>query len=236
MKKVILRLFLAISVITVMALGVIGQDRGILGNQDVIEMSKAGLAPAVIVSKIKTSRGNFTTDLESLKALTEAGVSDQVIAIMIEQQSAEEAPKPETRYSEVDAEVGSFDEIRGKKKVFLVVPDLNARKIIVEGLSKINDLQIVQSREEADFAMMFLTERVDMGSNSFLKTNTNIVFVGELRVYTYLPPKPGESNGRVRYVWQTRKNQDWSGGLTFSRHPAKNAVNEFVSSFKKLNR
>lgn len=229
-------IILALIIVLGLTFNVEAQDKKPISNSDVIEMSKAGLAPAVIISKIRTSRGSFDTELEALKALTDAGVSDQVIAAMIDHQSAEEKPKAEIKYSEVDSELGSFDEIRGKTRVFLVIPDLDARKIVVEGLGKIKGLQIVQSREEADFAMMYVSERVDMGSNAFLNTNTNVVFVGELRVYTYLPPRPGEENGRVRYVWQTRKRQDWSGGLSFNRHPAKNAINEFASSFKKLNR
>ena len=236
MKNLLINSLLSLFLVVACNTATFTQEASLLSNADVVEMSNAGLAPAVIISKIRTSRGKFKTDLESLKALTESGVSEQVIAAMIEKQSVEETPKAEIKYSDVDPEFGSLEEIRGMNKVFLAVPDLNARKIIVEGLTKIKGLRIVQNREEADFAMMFLSERVDMGSNSFLKTNTNVVFLGELRAYTYLPPKPGEENGRVRYVWQTRKSQDWSGGLTFNRHPAKNAVNEFVNSFKKLNR
>ena len=54
-----------------------------LGNQDVLQMLKAGLAPEIIVTKIKTSVSKFDTSPASLEGLKSAGVPDAVILAMV---------------------------------------------------------------------------------------------------------------------------------------------------------
>lgn len=56
----------------------------VLTNDLVISMAGAGLSDAVIVQKIKTSRSRFNMDTKNLLALKKAGVSDKVIAAMME--------------------------------------------------------------------------------------------------------------------------------------------------------
>jgi|SRR5882762_2571610 len=47
-----------------------------LGNQDIIDLLKAGLTPEVVVAKIKASVCNFDTSPASLKELKSAAVPD----------------------------------------------------------------------------------------------------------------------------------------------------------------
>jgi len=55
-----------------------------LTNKDVTDMLKAGLAPEIVVAKIKSSPSSFDTSAESLKALKESGVPDGVILAMVQ--------------------------------------------------------------------------------------------------------------------------------------------------------
>jgi hypothetical protein len=55
-----------------------------MSNEAVIKMAKAGLGEDIIVSTIKTQPGKYATGLDDLIALKTAGVSDKVIAAMME--------------------------------------------------------------------------------------------------------------------------------------------------------
>ena len=52
-------------------------------NQDVIRLVKAGLSEELIITKIKQSKTKFDTSVDGLVALKTAGVSDRLIAIMV---------------------------------------------------------------------------------------------------------------------------------------------------------
>jgi hypothetical protein len=57
---------------------------GALTNTDIVQMRKAGLTEDVITTKIRTSPTAFRTGAQDLIQLKEAGVGDQVIALMVE--------------------------------------------------------------------------------------------------------------------------------------------------------
>jgi hypothetical protein len=59
-------------------------DQEILTNASIIALTKAGLGSSVIMQKINSSRCNFKTASDDLIALKKAGISDQVIRLMIE--------------------------------------------------------------------------------------------------------------------------------------------------------
>jgi hypothetical protein len=67
-----------------------------LTNQDIIKLVQAKLGDDLVVSKIKTSRTRFDTSVDGLIALRQAGVSDRVIALMINP-AAEAAAPPAPR-------------------------------------------------------------------------------------------------------------------------------------------
>lgn len=72
-----------------------GQDasKRKMTNQDVLDMVSLGLGDDVILEKIRSApETDFTTDLESLKALKAAHVSDPVIHAMINPKAAAAAP------------------------------------------------------------------------------------------------------------------------------------------------
>jgi hypothetical protein len=56
----------------------------VLTNVEIIEMTKAGLSTAIIVEKIKSSVGRFTTTAKDLIELKKADVADEVIKVILE--------------------------------------------------------------------------------------------------------------------------------------------------------
>jgi hypothetical protein len=55
-----------------------------LTNQDVVDLTKTGLSPDIIVAKIRTSTCQFDTSTSALKGLKDAGVPDAVIVAMVD--------------------------------------------------------------------------------------------------------------------------------------------------------
>lgn len=56
-------------------------------NKDVIDMTRLGLSEALVVQKINTSKAAFDVSIPALKSLKDSGVSDTVIAAMMQRQS-----------------------------------------------------------------------------------------------------------------------------------------------------
>jgi hypothetical protein len=75
------------AVTLIVALGsmnaVIAQDE-VMTNDEVISLTKAGLAGSVIVGKIRTSKSNFDTSTDALIKLKQSGVGDDVIAAIFD--------------------------------------------------------------------------------------------------------------------------------------------------------
>ena len=61
----------------------LGQEQEILGNDDIIALTDAGLTASVIVAKIQGSKTNFDTSVEKLVELASAGVEGPVIEAMM---------------------------------------------------------------------------------------------------------------------------------------------------------
>lgn len=58
-----------------------------LNNASIISMKKMKLSNSIIKSKIASSQCNFTTDVEALGRLKEAGVEDEIIEAMLAKQT-----------------------------------------------------------------------------------------------------------------------------------------------------
>jgi hypothetical protein len=89
-----------------------------LTNQDVLDMASLGLGDNVILEKIRTApETDFVTDMESLKALKAAHVSDQVIRLMINPKAVETPGTPTgiaPANPDVPDDVGVYIKVRGK--------------------------------------------------------------------------------------------------------------------------
>lgn len=78
--------FAAIAVMCVLSGAVSAQDET-MTNSEVISLTKAGLAPSIIVGKIRTSKTNFDLSTDSLIKLKQAGVSDDIVGAMLQAKS-----------------------------------------------------------------------------------------------------------------------------------------------------
>ncbi len=56
-------------------------------NEEVISLTKAGLAPSIIIGKIRTSKTNFDMSTNALILLKQAGVTDETVTAMLEAKS-----------------------------------------------------------------------------------------------------------------------------------------------------
>ena len=91
-------------------------------NRDVIDLATLGLGDDVVIEKIRTApQTAFATDLESLKALKAAHVSDTVIRVMINPKAAAASPAPTPAVTaappanpDVPEEVGVYIKMPGK--------------------------------------------------------------------------------------------------------------------------
>jgi hypothetical protein len=92
-----------------------------MGNADVVKMAKAGLGEDLVIASIrKATKTAFDTNVDGLVALKEAGVSDRVIAVMMDPKSPLDVPAPATVHpvpkevsKEVDVVRSSFPKERG---------------------------------------------------------------------------------------------------------------------------
>ncbi len=124
-----------------------GQDlsKRKLTNQDVLDMASLGFGDNVILEKIRTApETDFVTDMESLKALKAAHVSDQVIRLMINPKAVETPGTPTgaaPANPDVPDDVGVYIKVRGKLNE--VAPEVVGYKsggvmktVLTDGLDK----------------------------------------------------------------------------------------------------
>jgi hypothetical protein len=68
--------------------------RKVLRNEDIIELSRSGLGPEILMKLISKSPHQFDVEPKALAALKRAGVKDQVIGLIIDVSVAVPAPAP----------------------------------------------------------------------------------------------------------------------------------------------
>src|SRR5205085_2685099 len=67
-----------------------------LSNKDIADLHKAGLAPQIIVAKIKSSATDFDTSPAALQELKTAGLPDEVILAMVQASAGSVMPTTAT--------------------------------------------------------------------------------------------------------------------------------------------
>jgi len=75
-----------------MSFAAYGQE--MMTNDEVISLTKAGLASSVIIGKIHTSKSNFDMSTDALIKLKQSGVGDDVVTAMLEAKSGVSTSKP----------------------------------------------------------------------------------------------------------------------------------------------
>lgn len=229
-----------------------GQDASLqprpVVNSDIVEMSRAGLAPAVLIAKIKSSQCKFDTSPLALVVLKEAGVADDVLMEMVRNPSGGSQPKAEPvvapssvvasptqpevkeRPSDNLPEYGDISEIRKFRRVFVIADDIDSQNIMINALRQYDGLDVVASPERADVFVAFT-----QGS-----TATSIVprglFAGTIdhRTKAQFVVYYKSESGRSRIVWQETEDIQTSSGLTFSRPNEVNVIRHFIKAMKKI--
>lgn len=90
MKTKVIVLAIALIIATGSMNAVTAQDE-VMTNDEVISLTKAGLAGSVIIGKIRTSKSNFDMSTDALIKLKQSGVSDDVVGAMLEAKSGKNA-------------------------------------------------------------------------------------------------------------------------------------------------
>src|SRR6185503_20095259 len=142
-------------------------------NADIVEMSRAGLLPTVLIAKIKTSQCKFDTSPSALVALKEAGVADDVLMEMVRNPigggspKVEPIPAPSPAFATINQpevkersndnlpEYGDLSEIRKFRRVFVIADDIDSQNLMVNALRQYDGLDIVASPERADLFVAF---------------------------------------------------------------------------------
>ncbi len=204
-----------------------------ISNNEVVEMVKTGLSPAIIVAKIRASKTKFDTSTEALKFLADAKVPDEVIVAIIEkQQHAQEletAGKKQSADSQNSiAEQGTLKDITGKKKVFIFVNDVKSRDFIAKELSK-SDLTVVDKIEDSDFAIKYEDYIEDLGASVSIYGNSANVNKKSQRVGTLTVVMPSENGKRLRLIYSARKTEYWR----WDDNPAKSTAKQFLKDLNK---
>jgi hypothetical protein len=246
--KVILFLILVLVVcVSVRAQDAASPLRAVV-NADIVEMSRAGLLPSVIIAKIKNSECNFDTSPSALVELKEAGMADEILMEMVRnprggaQRKVEAAPlvksaTPSTSPSEVNEvpkdnlpEYGDISEIRKCRRVFVIADDIDSQNLVIKALQGYHGLDVVSSPDRADLFIAFsqgstATSVVLRGLFSgTIDHRTNAQFIVYYR----------SESGRPRIVWQETEDIQTSSGLTFSRPNEVNVIRHFIKAMKKI--
>jgi hypothetical protein len=118
-----------------------------LTNKDIVDLTKGGIAPEIIVAKIKVSPKSFDTSPDALKELKKEGVADSVIIAMLEPTKTEqpsEQPQTANRFVPLEqvkriylAEMGKSDD--AERFRYLLNDELAAKGFTV-----------VENEEDAD--------------------------------------------------------------------------------------
>lgn len=217
-------------------------------NDDIVQMSRAGLLPAVVIAKIRVSPCKFDTSPKLLVALKEAGVADEVLLEMVRNPNGappsvpppvskptpepivESAPKSQSMSDDGLPEYGDISEIRRMRRVFVIADDIDSQTLLINSLRNYEGLNVVSSPDRAEIFVAF-----GQGSSA---TGMQLrgLFAGTLdyRTKAQFIVFYRSETGRRRIVWRETEDIQTSSGFTFSRPNEVNVVRHFVKALKKI--
>jgi hypothetical protein len=228
--------YISIVFVLVFTFSVFGQT--VLTNKDIIDLVQGGISDVITKAKIENSQLNFDTSIPALQSLKAAKVSDEIITLMIEKmhqkQIAANAPPPPApvfRITLDTPEQGSLAEVVGKKRVYLYIDNLDARRTIYAELNKHQVFEFVDLPERADFWVAY---GANVNQTGFSFVFGSVVNDGVISG-TLFALKPGrldvEGKTHIRILWTTTRNQVFRSGFTLDKDPAKAAATDFVKAW-----
>lgn len=105
----------------------------IMTNEEVITLAKAGLSPSIIVGKIRSGKSNFDMSTDALIRLKQSGVSDDIVAAMLEAKSGKSATAgtsladPNDPASKHNFGIYLYEEKSGSRKMTQLTPNVSAQ-------------------------------------------------------------------------------------------------------------
>lgn len=180
----ILRILTVLGFLQVFALVSTAQEKTenmVLTNDSVIELVKSGMSEGIILAKIKNSNTNFDTSSNALLKLKESSVSENIILAMIESK-----PKAiEENKEEVSQKTTNIKEAVGKRKVFLITDDEEARLVLMKKLTE-KGFTFVEQKKAAELIMeISYAETTTQSKAGILRTGNDTEFktkIGKLAV------------------------------------------------------
>jgi ribosomal protein L18 len=179
----------------------------VLTNGTVTELVKSGISEGIILAKIKNSNTDFDTSSTALVKLKENGVSENVILAMIEAKPkvAEEKKEDNEPKSQKTAEM---KEAIGKRKVFLITDDEEARLVVIKKLTEKGFTFVDQKKSAELIVEISYVEANTQSRAGLLKTGNNTEYTAKI--------------GRLT----ARLNKDFTDYLIYAHeYPFSKAVN-----------
>ena len=157
-----------------------GQDvaKKKLTNQDILDMVSLGLGDDVIMEKIKSApETDFATDLESLKALKAAHVSDPVIQAMINPKAAAAAPAKLILKEGTDVKLKFAQDLSSK-----TATDDDPVNLVLDEDLKVGDVTVAKAGAKAVGTVTHAKKAGMMGKGGELNLRLEYLLVGDTRM------------------------------------------------------
>ena len=132
--------FTVVMTLCLAAFSAVSAQDEVMTNDEVISLTKAGLAGSVIIGKIRTSRSDFDMSTDALIKLKQSGVSDEVVGAMLEAKSGRAAGSgtssaapvgpagdPNDPMSKKNYGIYLFEERDGQRKMTQLMPNVSAQ-------------------------------------------------------------------------------------------------------------
>jgi hypothetical protein len=161
---------------------VLAQDET-LTNGEIISLAKAGLSQSLIIGKIRTSKSSFDLSTNGLISLKQAGVSDAIVAAMMEAKSgrsitapaaAAEAGDPNDPMSKHSYGIYLYEEAGGERRMTQVKPSVSAQNRtggtftsgLTYGITKVKTKANLPGRNSAAFRRTPKSSRLSASTNA----------------------------------------------------------------------
>ena len=140
--------------IFIFVISVVAQGE-VLTNKDIVQMTQTGLSSDLIILKVKQTKGKYDTTAEDLITLKKAGVTDEVIKVMLEK------PPEQT-----------VDEI---KPTFVNPGDVQKTHVVLEPKEALNEARTVAIKKDSLNPSPQALEKELMKRKDWQSLNLNIV-------------------------------------------------------------
>lgn len=204
---------------------------GSLTNKDVMEMARVGLSDEVIKAKVLASEAAFDTSPAALKELQSAGVSQEVIVLVIKHpfgMKSVQVPATTVHPVSREPEYGTIQDIKALSRVFVRADDDDVRATIVRMLKGYERLRVVNSSAEAEILLDYVVLTRDVAANRGpYARGASMALKSQMRAYAMKP------SGSSVIAWTETETLNVTNAFTFSAPNEMNLTHHFVRDLQK---